>query len=119
MTLYNNRLLTFDDRTGDVFEILNTEHGTGSYVVPRFVITEGDGETDKGMKWEWATTKGNWRYLYMGSMGKEYTHSDGSIANTNNLWVSIYDKHTGIGFDPFGLKPMDLAEIRIKNYIYV
>ena len=116
LTIFDDRLLTFDDRTGDVFEILNTPDGLQSYVAPRLVITEGDGDTDKGMKWEWATTKGNWRYLYMGSMGKEYTRSDGSIANTNNLWVSVYDKHTGIGFDPFGLKPMDLAEIRIKNY---
>ena len=35
------------------------------------------------MKWEWATTKDS--YLYMGSMGKEYTNPDGSIAN-----VGIY-----------------------------
>lgn len=27
--------------------------------------------------------------LYMGSMGKEYTRPDGSIANKNNLWVSV------------------------------
>jgi len=26
--------------------------------------------------------------LYIGSMGKEYTNPDGSIANTNNLWIS-------------------------------
>ncbi len=30
--------------------------------------------------------------LYMGSMGKEYTNPDGSIANTNNLWISRYTK---------------------------
>jgi soluble calcium-activated nucleotidase 1 len=30
--------------------------------------------------------------LYMGSMGKEYTNPDGSIANTNNMWVSRYTK---------------------------
>lgn len=57
LTLYQNRLYTFDDRTGDVFEILNKDGGTESFVVPRFVITEGEGETDKGMKWEWATVK--------------------------------------------------------------
>ena len=55
-------------------------------MVPRFVITEGDGDTDKGMKWEWATVKGN--DLYIGSMGKEYTNPDGSVANTNNLWIA-------------------------------
>jgi soluble calcium-activated nucleotidase 1 len=86
LTIYQDRLLTFDDRTGDVFEILNTPDGTESFCVPRFVITEGSGDTDKGMKWEWATVKdGN---LYMGSMGKEYTRPDGSIENTNNLWIA-------------------------------
>lgn len=86
LTVFDDRLLTFDDRTGDVFEILNTPDGTDSFVAPRFVITEGSGDTDKGMKWEWATVKDG--ILYMGSMGKEYTRPDGSIANTNNLWIA-------------------------------
>jgi soluble calcium-activated nucleotidase 1 len=87
LTIYNNRLLTFDDRTGDIFEIINNSDGTDSEVVPRFVITEGEGDTDKGMKWEWATVKDD--ELYIGSMGKEYTKPDGSIANVNNLWIGI------------------------------
>lgn len=87
LTVYNNRLLTFDDRTGDVFEIVNNDDGTQSEVIPRFVISEGEGDTDKGMKWEWATVKDN--LLYMGSMGKEYTRPDGSILNENNLWIGI------------------------------
>jgi soluble calcium-activated nucleotidase 1 len=91
LQIYNNRLLTFDDRTGDVFEILNKPSGKESFVVPRFVITEGDGDTDKGMKWEWATVKNG--ELYMGSMGKEYTNPDGSVANSNNLWVSVLNSH--------------------------
>jgi len=85
LTLYQNRLLAFDDRTGSVFEILS-KNKDESYVVPRFVITEGEGDTDKGMKWEWATVKGN--ELHIGSMGKEYTRPDGSIANVNNLWIA-------------------------------
>lgn len=87
LTVYNNRLLSFDDRTGDVFEVLNKDHGKDSYIVPRFVISEGPGDTDKGMKWEWSTVKNG--ELIMGSMGKEYTNPDGSIANTNNMWISI------------------------------
>jgi len=94
---FNDRLLAFDDRTGDVFEILNNADASESFCVPRYVITEGDGETDKGMKWEWSTIKRNPQTgadeLYMGSMGKEYTRSDGSIENTNNLWVSIMDEY--------------------------
>mmetsp|Transcript_21101 Transcript_21101/g.29806 ORF Transcript_21101/g.29806 Transcript_21101/m.29806 type:complete len:504 (-) Transcript_21101:241-1752(-) len=91
LTIYQNRLLSFDDRTGDVFELLNKNGGTETYVVPRFVITEGEGDTDKGMKWEWSTVKNN--ELYMGSMGKEFTNPDGSVANTNNLWVSVLNKY--------------------------
>lgn len=91
LTLYKDRLLAFDDRTGSVFEILSKDAGQGSLVVPRFVITEGDGDTDKGMKWEWATVKGN--DLIMGSMGKEYTKPNGEIENTNNLWLAIINEH--------------------------
>lgn len=87
LTLYQNRLLCFDDRTGGVFEILSKNGGMDSYVVPRLVITEGQGDTDKGMKWEWATVKGD--HMYVGSMGKEYTNPDGSVANTNNLWIVV------------------------------
>lgn len=88
LTIYNNRLLTFDDRTGDVFEIIQTAKDA-PMVVPRFIITEGEGDTGKGMKWEWATVKDG--ELYMGSMGKEYTRSDGTIANTNNMWIGVLD----------------------------
>jgi len=90
LTLFQNRLLAFEDRTGIVFEILSKDKGADSYAVPRFIISEGDGDTDKGMKWEWATVKDD--ELYIGSMGKEYTNPDGSIANTNNLWVAIVSK---------------------------
>jgi len=91
LTVFDNHLLTFDDRTGEVFEIMNTKDGKDSFVAPRYVITEGEGDTDKGMKWEWSTTKDG--LLYIGSMGKEYTNQDGSIANVNNLWITIMDNH--------------------------
>jgi hypothetical protein len=79
LTIFDNHLLTFDDRTGEVFEIMNTKDGKDSFVAPRYIITEGEGDTDKGMKWEWSTTKDG--LLYIGSMGKEYTNPDGSVAN--------------------------------------
>ena len=90
LTLYQDRLLSFDDRTGNVFELLSSPDGRSTHVVPRFVITEGGGDTDKGMKWEWATVKDG--ELYIGSMGKEYTNSDGSVANTNNLWIAVINQ---------------------------
>ena len=90
LTLYKDRLLSFDDRTGDVFELLSSADGAKTYVVPRFVITEGGGDTDKGMKWEWATVKDG--ELHIGSMGKEYTNPDGSVDNTNNLWIAVLNE---------------------------
>lgn len=91
LTVFDNHLLTFDDRTGEIFEILNKEDGQDSFVAPRYVVTEGEGDTDKGMKWEWSTVKDG--LLYIGSMGKEYTKPDGSIANVNNLWITVMDNH--------------------------
>jgi len=90
LVLFNDRLLAFDDRTGSIFEVLS-EGNDKSIVVPRFVITEGEGDTDKGMKWEWSTVKDE--KLYIGSMGKEFTRPDGSIVNTNNLWIATVDKN--------------------------
>jgi soluble calcium-activated nucleotidase 1 len=48
LQIFDNRLLTFDDRTGDVVEILNDLDGRTSSVAPRFVFTEGYGHSDKG-----------------------------------------------------------------------
>ena len=80
---FNRVLYAFDDRTGLVFEIL------GDKAIPRHILMEGDGNTDKGQKTEWATVKDG--KMYVGSFGKEYTNPDGSIKNTNNMWVSVID----------------------------
>ena len=87
LVLFQNRLLSFDDRTGSVFEVLNQDNGNDSFVVSRYVITEGDGDTDKGMKVEWASEKDG--ELYIGSIGKEYTDMTGNVVSSNMLWVSI------------------------------
>ena len=78
---YNNRLYSFDDRTGLVFEVVNGK------AIPRHILMEGDGNNDKGQKTEWATVKDD--AILAGSFGKEYTNANGSIANTNNMWVSV------------------------------
>ena len=90
LTVFDHRLLTADDRTGDVFEILNTATGQDSKCVPRLVLGEGDGDTDKGMKWEWSTVKDG--ELVLGSMGKEFTDKQGLVVeNINNLWIARVD----------------------------
>jgi len=102
LIVFDDRLLTFGDRTGIVFELLKKSVESSSESasqaddviksVPRFIFTEGDGETDKGMKIEWATLKD--KKLYVGSFGKEYTSSQGEIINTNNNWIVVID-HEG------------------------
>lgn len=92
LVLFNKRLLSFDDRTGIVFEVQNFENSgaTGAsapVIVPRQMFMEGDGQTDKGMKIEWATVKDG--LLWVGSFGKEYTDNNGGILHANNLWVKV------------------------------
>lgn len=95
LVLFQKRLLTFDDRTGIMFEIVNFANSgvkgmNGPQLVPRQIMMEGDGVTDKGMKIEWATVKGD--HLYVGSFGKEYTDNNGGIVHANNLWVKVMTK---------------------------
>ena len=57
----------------------------------RYILPEGDGLVDKGMKLEWATIKDG--SLVVGSFGKEYTDDEGRIVNTNNNWVITIDEN--------------------------
>lgn len=88
---FNGKLYAMDDRSGIVFEILLNKS-----VAPRFILPEGDGNTDKGMKIEWATVKDD--HLYIGSFGKEYTNSEGKIVNQNNMWVATINKEGKVQF---------------------
>eukprot|EP01083_Nonionella_stella_P076671 209049_1 len=84
LAVFDDRLLTFDDRTGVVYEI-----SKDFQLVPRHILMEGDGNTAKGQKTEWATRKG--ARLYVGSFGKEYTGPGGKVLNRNNMWVTVID----------------------------
>lgn len=55
----------------------------------RYILPEGDGLLDKGMKLEWATEKDG--SLIVGSFGKEFTDNQGRVVNTNNNWVITID----------------------------
>jgi len=92
LILYNNALLAFDDRTGVIYELLKNNR-----LVPRHVITEGDGATSKGMKIEWATIKDD--LLYVGSFGKEFTTPNGSaVVHENNFWVATVSREGSIQY---------------------
>mmetsp|Transcript_18371 Transcript_18371/g.46629 ORF Transcript_18371/g.46629 Transcript_18371/m.46629 type:complete len:369 (+) Transcript_18371:87-1193(+) len=81
---WEDRLWTFDDRSGVVFEL-----DRDLQCIPRFILMEGDGNNSKGQKTEWATEKDG--RLYVGSFGKPYTNNLGEVTTRNNLWISIID----------------------------
>ena len=81
LVTFNGRLLTFDDRTGIVFEIIN------DHVSPWVILTDGETISQKGFKAEWATVKNG--QLVVGSMGKEWTNAGGVFENHNPMMVKV------------------------------
>ncbi|XP_017037931.1 apyrase [Drosophila kikkawai] len=79
LVTFNGRLLSFDDRTGLIYEIVNDKP------IPWVILLDGDGHSAKGFKSEWATVKQ--QTLYVGSMGKEWTTSAGDFENYNPMYV--------------------------------
>jgi len=82
---FNNRLLTFDDRTGTVFEIIQDKPA----VIPLYTLKDGDGTASKGFKAEWGTVKDD--VIYVGGPGREWTNSAGEIVNHDAQWVKVID----------------------------
>uniref|UniRef100_A0A182M482 Apyrase n=1 Tax=Anopheles culicifacies TaxID=139723 RepID=A0A182M482_9DIPT len=85
LVVFNGKLLTFDDRTGLVYEI------EGDKVLPWVLLMDGDGRTTKGFKSEWATVKD--QVLYVGSMGKEWTTSAGDFETNDPMYVKAVTVH--------------------------
>ncbi|KAH8382755.1 hypothetical protein KR009_005127 [Drosophila setifemur] len=79
LVTFNGKLLSFDDRTGLIYEIANDKP------IPWVILLDGDGHSAKGFKSEWATVKQE--TLYVGSMGKEWTTSAGDFENHNPMYV--------------------------------
>ncbi|XP_052890972.1 apyrase [Anopheles moucheti] len=85
LVVFNGKLLSFDDRTGLVYEI------EGEKVLPWVLLMDGDGRTTKGFKAEWATVKD--QVLYVGSMGKEWTTSAGDFETNDPMYVKAVTVH--------------------------
>ncbi|KAJ1613168.1 apyrase and calcium-activated nucleotidase SCAN-1-like protein [Cryptosporidium canis] len=86
---FNGMMLSGDDRTGIIFEII----GDGEGVAPRYILSEGNGKTSKGMKIEWMAVRDG--ILWVGSFGKEFV-SNGVIEKRDNMWVATIDKRGSI-----------------------
>lgn len=79
LVTFNGRILTFDDRTGLVFQLQDDK------VIPWVLLMDGAGKTGKGFKSEWATVKDE--VLFVGSMGKEWTTSAGDFQSYDPMYV--------------------------------
>lgn len=84
LCVYNGKLLTVDDRTGIVYEILNGE------VIPWVILMDGDGRKQKGFKGEWMTVKD--KVLFVGGLGKEWTTKAGTFINYHPLFVKAINQ---------------------------
>jgi soluble calcium-activated nucleotidase 1 len=58
-------------------------------VYQRWAIADGDGEKVKPCKIEWATVKDG--VLWVGSIGKEWTDSDGTVIHRDPEWIKTID----------------------------
>jgi soluble calcium-activated nucleotidase 1 len=90
LTWFNGKLLSFDDRTGIVYELKYFDDNKPLQAIPQQIVMEGNGIAGKGQKHEWATVKDG--ELYMGSIGKEFTDDDGNVLSDSNFWVAILNK---------------------------
>uniref|UniRef100_A0A6M2DKH0 Apyrase n=1 Tax=Xenopsylla cheopis TaxID=163159 RepID=A0A6M2DKH0_XENCH len=79
LTTFDGRLLSFDDRTGMIYEIVADK------AYPWILLMDGDGKKTKGFKSEWATVKDH--TLYVGSMGKEWTTASGEFEHKDPQWI--------------------------------
>ena len=80
LTVFNGRLLSLDDRTGIVYNIV------GDKVIPWVILADGDGgSSSKGFKGEWSTVVGD--KMIVGGLGKEWTTQTGEIVNHDPMWI--------------------------------
>eukprot|EP01095_Lingulamoeba_sp_RSL-Kostka_P012176 TRINITY_DN4780_c1_g1_i4.p1 TRINITY_DN4780_c1_g1~~TRINITY_DN4780_c1_g1_i4.p1 ORF type:complete len:363 (+),score=110.71 TRINITY_DN4780_c1_g1_i4:1204-2292(+) len=82
---FNNKLYTFDDRTGIVYEI------TEESIVPLHILTDGDGTMSQGFKGEWCAVVDD--RLYIGGIGKEWTTASGELVHYGPMWVKSIDTY--------------------------
>ena len=99
LEVFDGKLLTFCDRTGNIDELVLSQDEAGKTVVTvaplvdgegkNVSISMGDGTNGKPLKIEWTTQKGG--KLVIGSTGKERTDDDGNIVHEGEMWCKVLD----------------------------
>ncbi len=101
LELFEGKLLIFDDRSGNVDEIVRADAtDTLPYKVAPLVNSDGedvvlrtgDGTGSKGLKCEWATQKDG--QLFVGSTGKPRTDDASVVLHHGELWIKSIDRAT-------------------------
>eukprot|EP00172_Hildenbrandia_rubra_P003504 Plantae.Rhodophyta-Hildenbrandia_rubra.ctg5703.p2 GENE.Plantae.Rhodophyta-Hildenbrandia_rubra.ctg5703~~Plantae.Rhodophyta-Hildenbrandia_rubra.ctg5703.p2 ORF type:complete len:466 (-),score=65.40 Plantae.Rhodophyta-Hildenbrandia_rubra.ctg5703:690-2087(-) len=131
---FRGKLVTADDRTGVVYEIVAPRGGLegeirykseslldkgSSKVVKRLTLVDGNGDGYHAFKAEWMTVKdGN---LYVGSHGRELTNPPtGSIKSFNPMWIKVIDQDMRVKHqnwtEPYN-KMRDAAQCPFPGYM--
>jgi len=86
LCMWQNRMITVDDRTGIVYQVHLSDEGTAK--LERFTtLASGDGANEKkAMKAEWCSVGADGD-LYVGSTGKDWTDESNVILHTDLKWV--------------------------------
>ncbi|KIH53629.1 Apyrase [Ancylostoma duodenale] len=84
LAVFDGRVLAPDDRTGLIYEILN------DVAYPWVFVSDGPGNTKKGLKIERLTVKAD--KLYAGGIGTEWRTKKGVYLNDNPMWVKIISR---------------------------
>ena len=99
LEVFAGRLITADDRTGNLDEIAPCGDGFAFRVQPledkkgeEMALMMGDGSKKKPLKCEWSTQKGG--KMLIGSTGKERTDDDGNVVHEGEMWVKSISPDT-------------------------
>ncbi|PIO75283.1 Apyrase [Teladorsagia circumcincta] len=79
LSVFHNRILTPDDRTGLISEIKDNK------MIPWVFLNSGPGNTTSPFKCEWMTIKND--VLYVGGHGNEFRNKQGEIVHRDNMWI--------------------------------
>lgn len=112
LLVFDGKLCAVDDRTGVVYHIFNRK------AVPWVVLADGDGNSPKGFKSEWATVKNN--RMYVGGLGKEWTSVNGVVENLNPQWVKSIGPRGDVRHEDWHQyydKMKEAAGIKFPGYI--
>ena len=88
LIMFEDKLVTVDDKTGVVYRLANT---SGLTPVPWVILSSGPGNRTRGFKGEWGTVVGE--RLVVGSHGSEFRSRSGDrVLHRDRMWVKVISR---------------------------